>query len=131
MNSSYGYHINHHFDHILWAMTINEAIANGKLEPSLDLYHTSLDEIKERFPEEYNKVLTQPVFTFEHLKDSFERGIQLHAYICRTNQERYYVCMSEEEYKGSKYEKMFEEKLGDGGGIDNIEKDRYKIIDKI
>ena len=127
--------INEHADQFIWNRIIEHVVNVTKKyvintqEEYLAIYHWTLDDLKEKFPEEYEYVTTKQAFTFKDICSAIHDGMQLHAYACRNNQAYRYVMLDEEDYKeGSKYYERWEHRFDN---MKNIEKDKYKIWSKI
>ena len=114
-------HVNDHFDlYIKWTILIL-AQDDGKIGNPLEadeynkFLNASLEDIQKMFPDIYNDIVEndKPVFTLKQMLRTFEEGFQLSGYMCRTNQMSRYVFMDEEDYKGSKYEKDWENRYND------------------
>ncbi len=109
------YHINNNLNGFIWKKVIERAVNVTKRivinteEDYLNLYKLTIDDIKSKYPEEYEYVTTKEVFTFEDIQNALQEGINIHAYSCRTNQEYRYVMLDEEDYtEDSKYYKRWE-----------------------
>lgn len=127
-------YVNDHFDfYIKWAilkLAQNQNLVGNPME--MDEYtkfsNATLEEVKELFPDIYNDIVKndKPVFTLKQMLRTFDEGFQLSGYMCRTNQMRQYVFMNEEDYKGSKYEKDWENRYNDCEDKDTVNKYNYK-----
>ena len=110
------HHINSIIDIYLKFGVLKLAQSNGKFEVKsqddyVNIFKMTLDDVKEKFPNEYEAVLSHEhrVFTFDQMIDMFREGMQLHAYLCRTNQLFKYHCLDEDDYKeGSKYRDRYD-----------------------
>ena len=120
--------VNNHFDnYIKWAIlkeAQNKNLVGNPMEA--DEYNkylsASLEDVQKLFPDIYTDIVEngKQVFSLAQMKHTFQEGFQLSGYMCRTNQIRQYVFMDEEDYKGSKYEKEWENKYEDCEDKDTI-----------
>lgn len=108
--------------------TILEQADSFKGAVALAIYHWTLDDLNEKFPEEYEYVTTKESFTFKDICFVIYEGMQLHAFACRNNQSYRYVMLDEEDYiEGSRYYDRWKHHFDN---MKNIEKDKYKIWNK-
>lgn len=120
--------VNNHFDnYIKWAIlkeAQNKNLVGNPMEA--DEYNkylsASLEDVQKLFPDIYTDIVEngKQVFSLAQMKHTFQEGFQLSGYMCRTNQMRQYVFMDEEDYKGSKYEKEWENKYNDCEDKDTV-----------
>lgn len=120
--------VNNHFDnYIKWAIlkeAQNKNLVGNPMEA--DEYNkylsASLEDVQKLFPDIYTDIVEngKQVFSLAQMKHTFQEGFQLSGYMCRTNQMRQYVFMDEEDYKGSKYEKEWENKYEDCEDKDTV-----------
>ena len=127
-HNSPAFFVNNHFDnYIKWAIlkeAQNKNLVGNPMEA--DEYNkylsASLEDVQKLFPDIYTDIVEngKHVFSLSQMKHTFQEGFQLSGYMCRTNQIRQYVFMDEEDYKGSKYEKEWENKYEDCEDKDTV-----------
>ena len=120
--------VNNHFDnYIKWAIlkeAQNKNLVGNPMEADEynKYFSASLEDVQKLFPDIYTDIVEngKQVFSLAQMKHTFQEGFQLSGYMCRTNQMRQYVFMDEEDYKGSKYEKEWENKYEDCEDKDTV-----------
>jgi hypothetical protein len=127
-HNSAAFFVNNHFDnYVKWAI-VKEAQNKNLVENPMEAdeynkyLNASLEDVQKLFPDIYTDIVEngKQVFSLAQMKHTFQEGFQLSGYMCRTNQMRQYVFMDEEDYKGSKYEKEWENKYNDCEDKDTV-----------
>ena len=127
-HNSPAFFVNNHFDnYVKWAIlkeAQNKNLVGNPMEANeYNKYlNVSLEDVQKQFPDIYTDIVEngKQVFSLAQMKHTFQEGFQLSGYMCRTNQMRQYVFMDDEDYKGSKYEKEWENRYNDCEDKDTV-----------